>query len=525
MRLISLFISLLLVAASGVVGGGQPTPLLMSWSEDDRPMFLADLAEGDSVAELRGSPSLLEFPVYQLKVDLINETQLGGQEQILYKNRSSITLESLAFQLLPNMLGGTMVVSDVRTNGQEVLFELDASDASIGWLRLAEPLMPGEAVWVELRFDVRVPLWDAKVDTRFNYASGILKAAYSFPIIAFHSGSGWDVRRPPLLGESSWREHALFAVEINTLNEFEVVSSGREVSRGSQYDRTARLYIAGPTNDFFWGGSYRFVVTRDTAAGVSLRCFAPADVQDDADAALYYAKQALLVFSDRSRLSAYPFKELDIVIADMSASLFGGTAGAEFSGVILLDWDLKSWNNDFVLEPFSYDIRMASVVFHEVAHNWFPVMVASDPIGEPWLDEGLAQLMTWLCFTELYGEFGLAGFREVLLGNLEMSGLSLDAPTPLNVSVEEVDESLYVPLIYSLGPLVLWEMLAAGDESRVEGEPASLWTIDLQWRAWTLLRNWLGEFTWRTASTGDFERVVEAYGSEASEFLSKWLSP
>jgi hypothetical protein len=510
------------VAVLAVVAGAQPEPLLVPWAESARFQFLADVRDTDALAAIMDGGLLLELPVYQISLLLTSETMFGGREQILYKNRSPIALEAIAFQLLPNMLGGEMVVSDVRVNGEEAEFDLDKSDSSVGWLRLPELVAPGATVFIELSFDVRVPLWGDHVDTRFNYASGILKAAYSFPLIAFHIGCEWDVRRPPLLGESSWREHALFAVEIDTLSEFEIVCSGREVSRVTAYDRTRRMYVAGPANDFFWGGSFRFVVTEERAGDVLLRCHAPSSVQRDASAALYYAKEAILVFS--SHLSPYPFAELDIAFAGLSDSLFGGIAGAEFSGVFLLDWGVGGGQDNLGLEPFDHNVDLEAVVVHEVAHEWFAAIVASDPIAEPWLDESLAQLATWLYFTNRYSGFGYAGFEGGLLYRLESAGLSLDNPTPLNVSVEDVDPALYQGMIYVVGPLVLRDVVLAGCLASISEIPD--WVPFAEGCGWPLLHAYVDRFSWGTANTEDFADLVQtALGSEAWEILSRWLSP
>jgi hypothetical protein len=211
--------------------------------------------------------------------------------------------------------------------------------------------------------------------------------------------------------------------------DFDVIASGVEVDRHTSAGYTSRLFVAGPVNDFFWAASERFVMITDSAAGVTIRCATLVEALEDAHAAVYYAKQALAASSEGLGASAFPFTELDIVIADVRASLFDGGAAAEFSGAILLDWDLENWNNDFEIQPFSYDMQMAVIVFHETAHSWFPVVVASDPVAEPWLDESLVQLMTWLCCTEFYDDFGYAGFREELNHDVTLSGLSLEPHT------------------------------------------------------------------------------------------------
>jgi hypothetical protein len=87
------------------------------------------------------------------------------------------------------------------------------------------------------------------------------------------------------------------------------------------------------------------------------------------------------------------------------------------------------------------------------------------------------------------------------------------------------DEDVFVPLIYSLGPLVLWETLVTGYETRDHPLPGDLWLIDLCWHGWTLLRGWLDRFAWRTATTTDFQELVRDFeGAAASDYLAQWLA-
>ncbi len=47
-----------------------------------------------------------------------------------------------------------------------------------------------------------------------------------------------------------------------------------------------------------------------------------------------------------------------------------------------------------------------SLVFHEIAHNWFYGALANDERAEAWLDEGLADVHTRWYLTERYGPYG-----------------------------------------------------------------------------------------------------------------------
>jgi hypothetical protein len=407
--------------------------------------------------------------------------------------------------MLPNSLGGSMRVSRIRVDRQDATFAFDSEDDSIGWVTLQTPISPAQTVVLEIGFAVEIPTWEQKVDPRFSYASGILKAAYSFPVVAPLGADGWDVRRAHGQAELSTREHAFFVVEFDTVSDFSIVSSGTQIRNQTVSGRSSRTVVAGPTNDFFWGGSYRFKDRTDEIDGVTLTCFAPADRAEQAEEILQYGRAALEIFGNR--IAPYPFRELDFVISDLGGP-FGGFAGAEFSGGILL-----GWREDIA----SHDVELEMTVVHEVAHQWFAAIVASDPIEEPWLDESLAQLATWLYFIEQYGPFGFGGFEQMLE---EWAGALIEHPTALNMAAEELDPSMYGPLVYAVGPLVLWNALEAAID-----QPTSVFKrFEVVNTAWRFLAAYVEQHAWRDITTAEFLAfLTEKLGDDSRDVLAEWL--
>ena len=103
-----------------------------------------------------------------------------------------------------------------------------------------------------------------------------------------------------------------------------------------------------------------------------------------------YNKLALMTAQDSfhiftKKIGKYPYKEIDI-----TEGLLGkDTGGMEYPGLIMIDASgfLQKKN------PLDRYNELTEDVSHEVGHQWFYGTVGSDEYMEPWLDEGLTNLL------------------------------------------------------------------------------------------------------------------------------------
>lgn len=482
-------------------------PLLMPW--EPRSEFLIDVIDRD-VLQLLRADCLEEYPIYQVSLSVLDETTICGRQQVLYKNSSSSALEVLCLALLPNMLGGSMTIQNAFADGEEVSVDVEDSLEGLGFLRLPTPLDRGEYVLVELHFTTIVPSAGDAKDPRFQHDEDVLNCAHSFPLIAGQDGKmslAYYVVRETLFGDFPLNEHALFAVQIKAPVDFQVVASGKAKSTSTEDGITTTTFISGPTNDFYWGGSRRFQVAAETVDDASVRCYAQEGFYAQATEVVQYAKQALLTFS--SNIAPYPFTELDIVLTSMSCL----TSGAEFSGVILLNQHLFGYCMYFA-EMDLADVE--AVIVHEVAHQWFPAIVSSDPIMDPWLDESVVQLMTWLYCGERYGTFGHSVFGTRLREYAPQIDADEEMPL-LDAPLPAFTELGYGSIVYGLGPLVLWVTIEASVP-----EP----TLEMvRTQGWRFLQAYFEEFAWDQVSTEVFVDFIDRkLGPDSSSVLAPYLS-
>jgi aminopeptidase N len=91
-----------------------------------------------------------------------------------------------------------------------------------------------------------------------------------------------------------------------------------------------------------------------------------------------------------------------------------------------------------------------SSLTHEVGDQWFHNLVGNDQLDEPWLDEALAQYITWRYNAHRYGQGGDDSFRQ----SLEWRWHNADKPNmPIGLPVSAYNSAEYGAVVHGRGPL------------------------------------------------------------------------
>jgi aminopeptidase N len=101
-------------------------------------------------------------------------------------------------------------------------------------------------------------------------------------------------------------------------------------------------------------------------------------------------------------LGPYPYGRLVLVLPPKAGA---GAAGMEYPGLIV-GWT-ASWHTE--CSPWARVVHDL-VTSHELAHQWFPMLVASNEVQAPVLDEGLAE---WLALDLLREHYGPSFWQRI----------------------------------------------------------------------------------------------------------------
>jgi aminopeptidase N len=216
------------------------------------------------------------------------------------------------------------------------------------------------------------------------------------------------------------------------------VASGREVSRETSGDRQLVTFAAGPARDFYLAASTAFEVISQTAEGVTFNSYAPAGETAGAQAALEHAIAGFQILAER--YGPYPYTEFDLVATPTYA------LGVEYPGIVAITDRLYDLTGS--LNGVPKRTLMESVVVHEAGHQWFYNLVGNDQLDEPWLDESLAQFITWQYYLDRYGAEGSSGFEQAL----HARWARVDSqPIPIGLPVSEYEGAAYSAIVYGRG--------------------------------------------------------------------------
>ncbi|KAK8180195.1 peptidase family M1-domain-containing protein [Phyllosticta capitalensis] len=209
-----------------------------------------------------------------------------------------------------------------------------------------------------------------------------------------------------------------------------------------------------------------------------------------------------LDFYEKKFNSPFPLPKMDMV------------AIPDFSAGAMENWGLVTYRVVDVLfdektSGASTKQRVAEVVQHELAHQWFGNLVTMSFWDGLWLNEGFATWMSWYSCNEFYPEWKV--WQGYVTDNLQ-SALSLDSlrsSHPIEVPVKRADEinQIFDAISYSKGSCVL-RMISKylGEETFMEG-----------------IRRYLKKHAYGNTETGDlWASLSDASGKDVEKVMDIW---
>ena len=413
----------------------QSTPATKNWQT---PTYYQDALLPSQHAS---TDQLTPRNYYQLEYTLKDLNTLTATQTTLITNHTNNTLDSLYFYLFPTLLASDMNIQTVQVNGQDATFDYEHDNAVLV-VMLETALAPEEKTNVQLTFTLGIPSSSDRNYGLLASDNGLLSLAHAYALLAVYD-DGWNVTLPPSYGDLVYAESSYYHVTIHAPEDLTIISSGSLKNATTNNNTQTLEFIAGPVRDFYVIASDRFDVLSQQTAGVTINSYYVTDVQrarPTAQNVLDYASDALELFN--ALLGPYPYAELDIAPIQTQA------LGIEFPGLIAMNAVLYEGQSSNVLE---------GTVVHEVAHQWVYGLIGSDQVTEPWLDESLAQYLTWRYFEAQYGDAGYRGFQQSLSGRWARV---LKQDIPIGKAVSEYTGVAYGAIIYGLGPLVIEDLSA-----------------------------------------------------------------
>ncbi len=448
---------------------------------------------------------------YKIQVRLNDEAHtLSGREEITYINHSPSKLDTLWFHLWPNAyknnhtaLAKQLLVHgktdfyfskpeergyidslDFVVNDKKITWVFDKTNVDICLLILNESLMPGDSVKISTPFFVKIP--DAKF-SRLGHTNQAYFITQWYPKPAVYDASGWHAM--PYLDQGEfYSEFGSFDVSVSLPRNYYLAATGDRVDAkeeeafilnrvshtlkriandelstedtkfpesDSQY-KTVR-FVQSKVHDFAWFADKRFYVLNGqvqmpgSGRKVDTWVYFTGSRFSLWKDAVEYVNRAALLYSEL--VGDYPYNHITAVDGTIMA---GG--GMEYPNITVIG------------EP-SGKRDLEITIAHEVGHNWFYGMLASNERNHAFLDEGVnsyyemrysRKYYATSKFTDYVGldsNSRFLGINKTPIWKDKEIGWTYTVRSrteqPIDLSSEQFSSTNYGTIVYGKTPLVL----------------------------------------------------------------------
>lgn len=350
--------------------------------------------------------------------------QLRGLLDVKYTNNSSKTLEFVYFHLWPNAYkdNNTAMAKQLRENGnlkayfkddkargylaeldfevdeKKVTWSMDPENPDIALIKLSQPLSPGGTILISTPYMLQIP---ASV-SRLGHVGQSYQFTQWYPKPAVYDADGWHAM--PYLDQGEfYSEFGSYRVKITLPKNYVVGATGELQTAAEKQFLTERIartkqifddkyyeptdtfptssssmktieFTANNVHDFAWFADKRYHVERGNVSFASGKEVETWIMYTDDQMDLWHRmgiveiNNAVKFYSEK--VGEYPWPHCSAVQSIGSA---GG--GMEYPMITLIGYE-------------GSDESFASVLNHEVGHNWFYGILGNNERDHAWMDEG-----------------------------------------------------------------------------------------------------------------------------------------
>lgn len=298
---------------------------------------------------------------------------------------------------------------------------------------------------------------------------------------------------------------ATFELSVSAPKDWTVFSATKESSTTQQGEyrlwQFPKSSILSPYNFSMHAGPY--TMWQDDSGKYPLRLFARQSVaqQITPEHWFTYSKQGFEFFDDYFGIS-YPFKKYDqVLVPDFLYGAMENSAAVTFSeGSFLTNGEMSQSRRQ----------SLASVIMHEMAHQWFGNLATMKWWNGLWLNESFAAFMATLAtseateFNHAWRSFYARGKQSAYKADQRVTTHPIEVPVPSTANAfDNIDA-----ITYSKGASVLNQLrYLLGKETFQQG-----------------IHNYLADNAYKNAILDDFiSSLAKASGKDLNQWQQDWL--
>lgn len=449
---------------------------------------------------------------YHIDVQLVPDTEtLKASETVTWTHPGVKPVSDLYFHLYPNAFAstdttfmkesggelrgdtmpdngfGSITLTDLRTTeGVSLLQRVqyvqpddgNINDKTLVKVHLPQPVNGGESVTLKLQFEVQLP----KIFARMGTSGNFVMAGQWFPKLSVYEPAGtrgvaeegWNLHQYHGTSEF-YSDFGIYNVTISVPSNYTVAATGFPVKNAKlKQEQKIYQFYADDVHDFAWAASPDFVYAEEALStpevpGVRIKLYLDPLHQDLKERYFQAAKAALTAFS--KWYGPYPYSTLSIVVPPKGGN---GAGGMEYPTLITA----------FGAAETSPNTSLERTLIHEIGHQYFYGMVASNEFEEAWLDES---------FTS-YAEDKLMEQEYGIMANLPLQSSLVTTSQPLDLETWKYGGAdSYTRNVYIRGKLVLKDIERLTSAKVMDA----------------IMSSYAHKYRFRHPSTTDFQKIVE----------------
>lgn len=262
----------------------------------------------------------------------------------------------------------------------------DADDETDIRVPLPKPVAPGAKLSLEVEFEAQLP----EIIERTGYSGSYHFVAQWFPKLAKRETDGSWAHFAFHPQSEFYSDFGDYNVTLEVPAGFVVGATGQQRSIKRENNRQTIEYTEKGVGDFAWVAWDGFSEREERIAGTRVRLLTPRDNLIAEETTLSTLRLALPHFN--AAYGDYPYETLTVVHPPEYALNSGGM---EYPTLITTG---SRWYTSFL------GVRDLEIVtIHELAHQWFYGLVATNEHSWPFLDEGITSYAEGWAAEQFYG--------------------------------------------------------------------------------------------------------------------------
>lgn len=362
-KIVSLLLSLLLVATVIVIAACDVNPIDKAAKNADSYTIVAAydeqshiLSATQTVKMTNRSDNSLNSAKFHIYANQYREDAATPVVPATYRSKAYINGDSY----------GDISFDSVKVNGNAVAYTIEGQDMDILSAPIEE-LFPDQSVEIEMTYQIQL----ANVAHRLGYAENTVNLGNFYPVLAQIENGAYNCTPYYNIGDPYVTSVANFDVTLTLPDNYLVASSG-ELTEATQSNGLATYnYKANALRDFAMVLSDKYQKLTQQVDNTQVCYYYYNDTEAEASLATAVGMLQYLI----KTVGNYPYATYTVAETDFC---YGGM---EYGALSMVTSGSQAYTE---------------AIAHETAHQWFYGLVGNDQIANAWMDEGLAEFMTYM---------------------------------------------------------------------------------------------------------------------------------